>query len=562
MRNIRRSSAAVATVATLALALTACSSGGNDDTTSGDASAAADGVSIDDAHSVGAMADFKAGDVFKATEPVEFSLMYRDHPNYPVKEDWSIFKHLKADHNVSFTRTDIPLADWDAKKALAINGGDAPELIPVTYPGQETQFVAGGAILPVSDYIQYMPNFEQKVKDWGLQDEIDTHKQADGKFYQLPGLREIPDVQYSVAVNDDMWAKAGITEDPATWDEFAADLKKVKEANPEIKYSYSERWNQNPAPLGALLQMMSPNFKTAAGWGYSAATFNTDTKKFELTATSDSYKQLVSFISGMVSDGSLDPEITQTDDQAIQKFINGESASISSNTQTIDLDLRQKAADAGKTIKTHLITLPAGPAGDYLSGSRLVSGIMIGAKAAEDPHFKALLQYIDWLYYSDEGIEFAQWGVEGETFEKGADGKRALIGDLDWNGINPNATANSKKLNADFGYSNGVFMFANGSTKELLQSVQKQDVVDWTNKILDKKQLLPVNPSAGLNEAELEQTSLLDTQIKDAVNTATAEFVTGKRKLSDWDAYVAEIEGLGGSTLVDTYNTAYARTNK
>jgi putative aldouronate transport system substrate-binding protein len=559
MRNIRRSSAAVATVATLALALTACSSGGNDNDSSGAKGAA--GATIDDAHSKGAMADFKLGTEFKATEPVEFSLMYRDHPNYPVKDDWSVFKHLKDDHNVSFTRTDIPLADWDNKKALAINGGDATELIPVTYPGQETQFVAGGAILPVSDYLQYMPNFQQKIKDWGLQEELDTHRQADGKYYLLPGVREIPDVQYSVAVNDDMWAKAGITEDPATWDDFAADLKKVKEANPDIKYAFSDRWNQNPAPLGSFLQMTSPNWNTGAGWGYSTTWFDQSSKKFELTATTDAYKDLVTYVAGLVSDGTLDPEITQTDDQAIQKFISGESAAITANTQTIDLDLRQKAKDAGKTLNTHLITLPAGPAGDNLSGSRLVSGIMIGAKAKDDPHFKALLQYVDWLYYSDEGIEFAQWGVEGETYQKGADGKRALLDGIDWNGINPNAGDKPKQLNTDFGYSNGVFLLANGSTKELLQSVQKPEVVEWVNTILAKKTLLPVNPSAGLNESELEQVALLDSQIKDAVNTATSEFITGKRSLSDWDKYVSQINGAGGTTLVDTYNTAYARAN-
>ena len=50
-------------------------------------------VTIDAEHSVGAMEDFEVGTTFKATEPVDFSLMYRDHPNYPVKEDWSIFQN-------------------------------------------------------------------------------------------------------------------------------------------------------------------------------------------------------------------------------------------------------------------------------------------------------------------------------------------------------------------------------------------------------------------------------------------------------------------------------------
>ena len=550
MRNIRRRTAAVATLATLALALTACSSGGDDDTSSDGASGSA---SIDDAHSKGAMADFKAGETFKASEPVEFSMMYRDHPNYPVKDDWSIFEQLKANQNVSFKRTDVPLADWDKKKALLVGAGDTPEIVSVTYPGQETQFVSGGQLLPVSDYVQYMPNFEQKIKDWGLQEELDTHRQADGKYYILPGVREVPDVQYSVVVNDAMWKKAGITTDPATWDEFAQDLQKVKDAN-SLKYAMSDRWTDTTT-LGAFLQYVAPNFNTTAGWGYSNTWFNSDTKEFELTGTTDAYKQLVTYAAGLVSSGVLDPEITQNDDQATQKFINGQSAAISGNTQEITA-YRPKAKDAGKSIDMHMIVLPDGPAGNYLPGGRLSSGLMVSAAAAKDPHFKALLQYIDWQYYSDQGIEFAQWGVEGTTYTKGSDGSRKLAKDVDWNGLNPGA---SKQLNADFGYSNGVFLLANGSSKDLLQSVMSDETKKWTNAVLAKKKLLPIQPAAQLNEDELEQTSLVDSQIKDAVYAATAKFITGQRPLSEWDKYVSEIKGLGADQLVDTYNTAYQR---
>ncbi len=553
MRNIRRRTAAVATLATLALALTACSSGGGDDDKSSNG-ATGSGATIDDAHSKGAMADFKAGETFKASEPVEFSLLYRDHPNYPVKDDWSVFKELKANQNVSFKRTDVPLADWDKKKALLIGAGDTPEIVSVTYPGQETQFVSGGQLLPVSKYIKYMPNFEQKIKDWGLQEELDTHRQADGEYYILPGVREVPDVQYSVVVNDAMWKKAGITTDPATWDEFAQDLQKVKDAN-GLTYAMSDRWTDTTT-LGAFLQTASAGFNTAAGWGYSNTWFNQDTKKFELTGTTDNYKQLVTYAAGLVSSGVLDPEITQNDDQAIQKFISGKSAAISGNTQEIT-SYRTKVKDAKGDMTMHMITIPDGPAGNYIASGRLSSGLMVSADAAKDPHFKALLQYLDWQYYSDEGIEFAQWGVEGTTYTKGSDGARTLAKDVDWNGLNPGA---SKQLNADFGYSNGVFLLANGSSKDLLQSVMSDETKKWTNDVLAKKKLLPIAPAAQLNEDELEQTSLVDSQIKDAVYAATAKFITGQTPLSDWDKYVAQIKGLGADQLIDTYNTAYQRS--
>jgi len=544
--------AGVAGVAALALALTACSPASGGD-------AASDGpAEIDAEHSIGAMEKFDVGTTFKATEPVKFSLMYRDHPGYPVQDDWSIFQHLADDHNVAFTRTEIPMSDFEQKKSLLIGSGDATDIISVSYGGSETKFVSGGAILPVSDYLEYMPNFQDKLKKWDLQEEFDNTRQEDGKIYLLPGLRETPNIEYTVTIRDDLWKKAGITKDPTTWDEFAEQLATVKKANPELRYPMSDRWTDS-TPLGSLLGTMSANYDTGAGWQYKNTWWDEKAGKYVFTGTSDEYRDLISDVSALVEDGLLDPEITQSDDQAVQKFVSGESAAISGNTQTL-AEYRSKLADAGHgDLPIRLISIPAGPAGSYVPSGRFTSGLMIGSEAAEKPYFKALLQYIDWQYYSDEGIEFAQWGVEGETYKKDADGKRTLMDDIGWSAVHPDAP---KKLNVDYGYSNGVFLPANGSSKELLLSLMSDEVAEWTEKQLAEKKQLPVPPAPLLSEVELEQTSLLQTQLTDAVNAATAAFITGQKSVdddADWKSYVSQIESLGSGQLIDTFNSALER---
>lgn len=551
MRITRHTLVGAAGLAAVAVALSACSA------TPSEEAVGDDGVTIDEVHSEGAMEDFEAGVTFKATEPVNFSLMYRDHPNYPVKDDWSVFQHLEEDHNVTFSRTDIPMADYDQKKSLLIGSGEATDIISSTYAGTETQFVSGGAILPVSDYFDYMPNFQQKIEDWGLEEDLQNRRQEDGKIYHLPGLREVPDVQYSVVIREDLWEKAGITDDPATWDEYLEQLEQVKEANPELDYAMSDRWT-DATPLGSLLSVMAPNYDTAAGWGYANTWYDEEAGEYVFTGTSDEYKELVADAAALVEAGVLDPEITQSDDQAVQKFISGKSAAISGNTQVI-AEYRQKFADSGQgDVPIRLISIPGGPAGDNLPSGRFTSGILISSEAAEKPYFKALLQFVDWLYYSDEGLEFAQWGVEGETFTREADGTRKLMDDIAWSSINAGAP---KLLNADYGYSNGVFLLANGSSEELVLSMMTDEIAEWTVQQLEKKEQLPTAPAPLLNEIELEQTSLLQTQLTDAVHAATASFITGQRSVEDdWDAYVTELEGLGSTQLVDTINAALERT--
>ncbi|MEK8225865.1 extracellular solute-binding protein [Oerskovia sp. M15] len=152
-----------------------------------------------------------------------------------------------------------------------------------------------------------------------------------------------------------------ITEDPATWEEFAEDLEKVKAANPELSYAFSDRWTDS-TPLGAMLQYMAPNYSTSGGWGYANTWYDQDDKAFTLTGTTDGYKDLVTQVQDYVASGVMDPEITQSDDQAIQKFVSGASAAISGNTQEIT-SYRTKFADAGQPdVPLRMIVLPGGPA--------------------------------------------------------------------------------------------------------------------------------------------------------------------------------------------------------
>lgn len=545
MKTTRRRTVAGLAAASLALTLAACSADDDGDGDGGDA--------VTEDSRVGAMEDYDVGTTFVATEPVELSLLYRDHPNYPLKEDWLFFSALEERNNVTFDLVSAPLSDWDDRKSLLIGAGDAPDILPVTYPGQEVPFVAGRAILPVSDYLDHLPNFTQKVEEWGLQDAVDNLRQEDGKFYLLPGLHESVRPQYTYAVRTDIWEELGLSLEPATFEEFAEQLATVKEAYPDM-WPLSDRWSTD-GPIAAMLNAAAPNFGTAAGWGYGEGTW-WNGEEFVYTGATDEYRELVSYYAGLVEDGLLDPEsLTQDDDQAVQKFGSGQSLAIGANDQEI-LRYRTTFDELGTDAETSLVRLPAGPAGDNVaSGQRLESGLMISSAAAEKDSFVALLQLVDWLYYSDEGMEFAKWGVEGETFEREADGTRVLAESIDINGLNPGAP---ESLNVDYGFHNGVFMPAHGSTDDLARSMLREEVTEFQETMAGKTELeLP--PSAPLDELEREQVTLWQGALGDHVQQNTAQFILGQRSLDEWDAYVTELEGMNMQAYLDVVNEAQQR---
>ncbi|GAB7191660.1 extracellular solute-binding protein [Kineococcus sp. NUM-3379] len=540
MSTTRRRTLSAAAAAVLVIGLGACSGG--------DSGQEAEEVVSE--KKTGAMADYGVGDTFVATEPVTFSLLYRDHPNYPNNPEWLFYETLQEKNKVTLETTLAPLSDWEQRRSLVIGAGDAPDFIPVTYPGQEAAYVASGAILPVSDYIDLLPNFKDKVEKWGLEDELESLKQEDGKFYLLPGLLESLRPDYTVGIRTDVLQQVGLPQ-PTSWDELREALRAIKQKFPQST-PFSDRWQGE-----ALLNYAAPAFGTEAGWGYGdGVTWDESAGEFVYTGSTDEYKAMVEYFSSLVEEGLLDPEsFTQTDEQALAKLANQQSYVISTNSQEI-LSAR-KALDAsvgaGKYGLSKILQ-PSGPAGDVVGGTRLENGLMVSSKAKENDDFVAMMQFIDWLYYSDEGLEFSKWGVEGTTYTDEG-GKRAPAADVTFTGLNPGAP---KQMQKDFGFFNGVYLFASGSTQELVNSNLYEEEAAW-QEAMTAKDRVEVPPPFPFNEVEREQVSLYQTTLTDLTTQATLQFITGQRDIAEWDAYLAQLEAANVDAYLKVVNDAQKR---
>ncbi|MEV0161389.1 ABC transporter substrate-binding protein [Nonomuraea fuscirosea] len=544
MRDISRRQAIIGLSAFASLALTACGS---------DSEAPAKGADMS-ANKAGAMASYGVGQQFKATEPVSFSMLYNNHPFYPIKNDWLFWQELTKRTNVTITPTTVPLSDYEKKRSLIIGAGDAPLIIPKTYHPQEEAFVASGAVLPVSDYFELMPNFKDRVAKWQLQPELNSIMQSDGRVYLLPGLHENVWVDYSFAVRTDILDKLKI-EIPKTLDDFYAMLKAMKAEYPDL-YPMTDRWGV-PTPGGNIIKLIAQAYGTKGGWEYQHAMWDVTAGKWAYTGAMPQYKQTLEYLNKLVKEKLLDPEsFTQQDDAAKQKFVSGKSFVISTNAQSLINDYRGPLTENIPEAKIVKIPVPLGPIGEYKIATRLENGIMISKKATESKNFVAMMQFIDWLWYSDAGQEFGKWGVEGTTFTKDASGKYKLAKDVDFVGLNAGAP---KHLQKDFGFGNGVFAY--GGPTALLESTFSDEELEF-QKVMNTRKPWPVEPAAPFTEEEREQASLWETPLKDHVTQNTLKFILGERDLSEWDAYVKELEAKNSTSYLNLVNTAYERFKK
>ncbi|WP_405963066.1 extracellular solute-binding protein [Streptomyces sp. NBC_00723] len=504
----------------------------------------------------GAMKEYRAGQQFKASKPLSFSVLHNNNPVYPLKDSWLFWKELTKRTGITLKPVAVPLSDYEKKRSVLIGAGDAPFLIPKTYHPSEVAFVSSGAILPVSEYVHLMPNFQDKVRKWKLEPELDSIRQSDGKYYLLPGLHEKVKSGYSLSLRTDVLDRLGLSL-PATWDEVYDVFKAIKAEYPD-RYPFTDRWSTNtPFPAAALLSYLGQAYGVRAGWTYDNISFDAKAGEFVFTGATDGYRQMIEYLRKLVAEKLMDPEsFTQTDDDAVQKLLGEKSFAISANPQELVQNYRYNLEKQVSGAKIEMAPVPLGPAGPVvIGGARLENGVMVSSKALKSDTFVAMMQFVDWLWYSDEGQRFAKWGVQDVTYTRVGDQYKPEPG-ITLMGSDPDAP---KDLQKDYGFFNGVFTY--GGSWALVSSSFSPDEKKFQDAMARREQL-PIGPAHPLQSVEQEQASLWDTPLRDHVTQNTLKFVMGKRPLSEWDEYVTELKAKNMDQLVGLHNKARERFKK
>lgn len=491
---------------------------------------------------------------FHSDEPVTYSMMFSDHENYPYQESWRLWSAIEEKTNVTFDMTLIARSDYEDKKSVLINSGDSPYIIPKTY--DESKFVDGGQVVAVSDYFQYMPNFQKNVREWNMEGDLKEKMKGDGKIYVLPGLWETAGADYSIIVRKDVFEAAGVDvaelEKTWTWEDFYDACLKVKE-HTGCDYVISDCFKGE-----ALLKTTALAYGIPAGWGIgNGMWFDFDANQFYFAETTDNFKAWVTLLNKMVANGVLDPEsFSQEDDTAVADFTTGKSFVMSGEYQRqVELEGKMQVDDS----ELYICVQPGGPAGlQQVGNSRLENGVMIATKALEElgeEGFIKMLRFVDWLWYSDEGHMLTQWGVEGETYTL-EDGKVVLNPEITYNGINPDAT---KKLQNEYGFGGGVFAY--GGNAEMRVGRGAEGNRDFHERVWANREARPLNPPIMGDEMETEEMNLISTPLVDNVKAWYMKFITGQADIeADWDKYVQECEDLGASRYTDMCNEIFEKT--
>lgn len=551
---------AVLLAGSMMLSMAACG-GGSDGSSAAKENAQSDSsAGTADTGTAGGELDYTFGaDVtFHSDEPVTYSMMYSDHENYPYQENWRLWSAIAEKTNVTFDLNIIARTDYEDKKSVLVNSGDAAYIIPKTY--DEGKYVAGGQVVAISDWVQYMPNFMKAVEDWNMEDDLKQKYQSDGKYYVLPGMWETGGGGYGYIIRKDIFEAAGVNvaelEKTWTYEAFYEACKKVKDFTGST-YVISEASKGD-----CLLNLTAVPYGANGGWGMGGGLgFDFDTNTFYFSDTTENAKDWLAMLNHMVTDGILDPEsFSQEDDAAKAKFFTGQTAVICGNYQNLnDFSTQMQDADA----QLYMALVPGGNKGLLqMENSRLENGIMISRNALDElgeEGFIKMLRFVDWLWYSEEGHILSQWGVEGETYTLDAQGNFVLDSNITYNGLNPDA---EKMLNADYGFAGGVFAYG-GSARLYNSRMTTDGERDYNSRIQEHREVRPIVPPYMANADESEELAIVQTPIIDSTKVWIQKFVTGQSDIgTQWDTFVSEINGLGVENYVNTVNEIFEKNKE
>lgn len=487
-----------------------------------------------------------------STDTTEISIYYPDNATLPYKEDWLSFKTVQENSHAKLDVQAIPIADYSTKVSLALNtGSNAPDVILYQdTSGENSSLALNGAIVPISDYSDWTPNFNAWVEKFGLQDELNNKKLKDGKLYYLPALYDNNFYDGGLILREDYLESKGF-DAPKTFDDLYEILKAYKEDNPD---SYPLTILAGPR---VLFRFTMPSFGISVGKNSSSGSYTLsydyDKQEYFEGAVDDKCKAYFEFLAKLYKEGLLDPEMADPidGDKWAQKMADGSAMATWAYYDQIG------GVESASTIdgfKLQMYPPLEGTDGAHTQPkSRVGAGIMFPAATAERDDFEQVVRKIDDMFYGEENAKVWCLGVEGTTYTM--DGDTIVYSDDLKNSDN----GILKQLQIDYGCG------AAGTQQVwvLDQELTKYDdnykaINEEVAKMDDAIQSIPPTPL--FDDLTAEDAASLSTPLADKFEVWADAFITGAKDVdADWDTYVSEMKDLGIDEYCQMYNDNLAR---
>lgn len=490
-------------------------------------------------------------------DKLKISMLLSDSAASPYNSNWIALQKICELKNVEFDVQVVPASEYATKRSVVMQSGDIPDILTNTWANQVGQYAQDGLLLPVSDHLDKMPNLKKIIEEWDVADAIEDISEIDGKFYVLPAFEKTPVSTNTFAIRKDIFEKNNL-KSPETYDELYDTLLKLKEIYPE-SLGLGDLYN------GQLtMSFVASSFGTKGGYslpyGYA---YNYDKDEWYFAPISDEYKTLLTYMNKLYNAGCIDPEaFTQDSGQFKQKVLTNKYFIVPTFGQSTVDNYASELRGLGEASAEFETLYPlAGPTGIRKGKpcGKYVGGIAMPASVSKRSDFNELMEFVDWLYYSEEAALLTTIGVEGVTYTNNND-MYTLNSDI----LTDNNPEGTKQLAKDYGVGTMGFTtlvpdIVPEQVTGLIKSPKELEMKKYmiANDMVDKD-----DPVIKFTDTQLEQAKLLYTSLNDYTNSMIVKFIYGEESLDNWDAYVNKCKELGSDKLLELVKKAWKENNK
>ena len=356
------------------------------------------------------------------SEPANFSetlieptVMFRTGAVLATGDEY-IYKILAERTNIKFKPIPVPVSNYVEKFNTTMASGDLPDMINVVGMANIDKYGPQGAFLDLTPYMDRgeMPHM---VEVMNRTDSMKYNRSPDGKTY---GSARIYDLDFlmdeNYVIRKDVLEKNDIPM-PTTWDELFDALVALKGIYPDST-PITNRWGE-----GHILEGMA-NVRDSMDKFYLNHAIN----KVEYGPAKQGYRDALEYLQRCYVAGVLDPEwVTLTDEAWTDKYATGKAFWAFDYAASFDGDLTGGGMlNAARELDPDWEFVPwlQPTYNDKLYGSIVLQGFYgnYRAIAYNSPYADALVRFMDWTF-TDEGVYFLSFGVEGDTYTLGTDGE-------------------------------------------------------------------------------------------------------------------------------------------
>ncbi|WP_447647820.1 extracellular solute-binding protein [Microbacterium forte] len=461
------------------------------------------------------------------------------------------------------------------KRQISLASGDYPDayfLVPWVDGFSRNEILKygqQGVLVPLEDLIdEYAPNlaerFEEKP-DWKQ-----SVTAPDGHIYAITQWSECFHCSYpSKLWMNTTWLDVLGLEQPTTTEELRTVLRAFKDGDPNGNGAADEVPLSGSASEPIINYLMNAFTYAPVGGPSSPPPLVLDGDEVALNATSDSWRAGLEYITSLAQEGLLDTGAFTQNGDALKALGDSGDAQILGSAVTLHPYVFVSADSPDGRDKNYDAVAPiAGPDGTQLATWRSpvnpVGTFALTNKSTEDERIEAI-KLLDYLA-TDEGQIRASMGPEGEAWVPAVDGDLALDPELEptFRPITYDETSNAAWRSMSQYWDSLEFRNAqvvpediytpDGYERRLLYATQEYEPFQPDESVIFPIEKLWPDLETSAELAELQ------TNIATYITQAQAEFVTGQRDITDdgaWDAYVADIEGLGLARYLELLQTAY-----